>query len=646
MKLQKNMKHLLTTLSRVTFIALLVFSASSCGKYLDVTPENVGTIDYAFRNRNEAENYLFTCYNTLQNLAYAVDDPGFITSGELYNNSYADNVGTTNFLIIGGTQNTTNPLLNYWEGTNGGKNLFQGIRRCNIFQRNIDKPIDLGSFEKERWMAETNFLKAYYHYFLLKMYGPIPIMDQDEDINQPIEAYRKKRMPVDSVFNYILGLLDRSIPGLPVVISTPSQELGRITQPIALSLKAEILATQASPLFNGNPDYAGYKDKDGMNLFPTTYDATKWEKAAQACKEAIALTEDLGAKLYTFIPTAAIPANLNDSLKLVLTLQNAVTEKWDLNKELIWALNGTMSLQQNYIPKLTSNTNTASAVPGNISVPLAIAELFYSKNGVPIEEDKTWSYTDRFQFQTVDRVYRYYLREGYTTIKSNFDREPRYYADIAFDGGTWYGGGVLNQDAMLYVAAKKGDIGGIQEYHRANLTGYWAKKLVHYLTAITSSGGISINGYRLPKIRLADLYLLYAECLNEASGPSAEVYTYLDKVRTRAGLKGVVESWSAYSNAPGKPSTKDGLRSIIHRERRIELVFEGKAGWDLRRWKEYINEASKPVQGWNVQQSDLASYYTVQTYLLPLLNLKDYFFPLSGDELLKNDKLVQSPFWK
>jgi len=150
----------------------------------------------------------------------------------------------------------------------------------------------------------------------------------------------------------------------------------------------------------------------------------------------------------------------------------------------------------------------------------------------------------------------------------------------------------------------------------------------------------------MPRLRLADLYLLYAECLNETAGPNAEVYEYIDRVRKRAGLKGVITSWTQYSKVPNKPATKEGLREIIHRERRIELMFEGKTGWDLRRWKEYVSEVSKPIQGWNVRQDNIRSYYTIQTYMLPALTNKDYFWPVSADEMLRNENLIQSPIWK
>jgi hypothetical protein len=65
----------------------------SCKKYLDVTPDNVGTIDYAFSNRNEAENYLFTCYATLQQLRYPYKTMVVCTSsGEIiFPNNLSDN---------------------------------------------------------------------------------------------------------------------------------------------------------------------------------------------------------------------------------------------------------------------------------------------------------------------------------------------------------------------------------------------------------------------------------------------------------------------------------------------------------------------------------------------------------------------------
>ncbi|SKA48180.1 Starch-binding associating with outer membrane [Chitinophaga eiseniae] len=635
---------------RILFAVAFCFALGflqGCKKYLDVTPENVGTIDYAFRNRNEAENYLFTCYGTLQNMSDVVTDPGFTTSGEIvYPNDLSERpISDAGFQLTRGTvQNISNPVLNYWDGSNGGGSIFQAIRRCNIMLENIDKPIDLSPEEKARWIAETKFLKAYYHYFLTRMYGPIPIYRANQSITAPIEEIRVKRQPVDTVFNYVVQLLDEAIPDLPQQIGNLQQELGRITRVTAMAVKAEVLATQASPLFNGNADYAQFKNKDGQALFPASADPAKWKRAADACKAALDEAATLNMRLYTFIQPANLPT-LNDSLRKVLTIQNAVTEKWDLNAEVIWALNPNFGYQSFCIPRLTSKAveNSTSAA-GSFTVPMFTTDLFYTNNGVPVNEDKNWDYAHRFDLQTGDDASKYYIKSGYVTVKNNFARESRYYANIGFDGGIWFGNGVTDPNNALYIEAKgPTSKAGPKDRVRINVLAAWPKKLVNYLTVFNE--GVQQTAYRLPRIRLADLYLLYAECLNEVSGPNAETYRYIDMVRARAGLKGVVESWAQYSKLPAKPSGKDGLREIIQQERRIELCFEGRSGWDLRRWKKMLTVLSTPVQGWSIFQSSNSGFYTLQTLFIPGVTVRDYFWPLSDGAMSNNPNLVQTLYW-
>src|SRR5690606_9301135 len=107
------------------------------------------------------------------------------------------------------------------------------------------------------------------------------------------------------------------------------------------------------------------------------------------------------------------------------------------------------------------------------------------------------------------------------------------------------------------------------------ITTYYPKKLVNWKFTFIDGNSSHIEEYPFPVVRLADLYLMYAEALNESEGPSGEVFEYLDRIRKRAGLLGVVESWHTYSYDPAKPNDKDGLRQIIQRERNIEMCFEG-----------------------------------------------------------------------
>ena len=163
---------------------------------------------------------------------------------------------------------------------------------------------------------------------------------------------------------------------------------------------------------------------------------------------------------------------------------------------------------------------------------------------------------------------------------------------------------------------------------------------------MSNTTGTPYRSYGWPELRLADLYLLYAEALNEAEGPTADVFKYADLVRKRAGLEDIASSWTNFSLNPSKFTNKEGMRDILHRERLIELAFEGSRFWDLRRWKESSEELNKPIQAWNYNGITEAEYYQIltleeQRFVSP----RDYLWPLSENTLLQNPNLVQNPGW-
>lgn len=632
---------------KIILAGFAVIPFSGCKKYLDVTPDNVATLNSSFSNANEAQAYLFGCYSNLQGLADVRRNAGFTASGEILfpinmqdQTTLGGQGGDDGFNLMRGLQNSLNPIHNYWDGYNLGLKLWESIRMCNTFLDNIHIPLDVQPFDRQRWTAEAKFLKAYYHYWLIRMYGPIPIADQAIPIDASSEEVRQKQQSVDSCFNYVIKTLDEAITGLPSAIQNAAAEAGRITSTIALAVKAEVLATQASPLFNGNPDYATFKDKDGQNLFSTVPDPGKWQKAAEACKTAIDAAVAAGAKPYELRILGNI-VNMSDQTRQLLTLQGAFVDGW--NAEQVWTLNPHYGWQYMSMPRVTADAAAnVFAVYSNFSVPLSEAELFYTRNGVPISEDKNWDYSGRYQLKTGDEGHRYYIKQDYTTVKGNFDREPRYYSSVSFDGATWFGSGNTDDSNPNYVNAVNG-YASPPDRVRYNATGYWPKKLVHYQSV---PGQNTVwQTYPWTFIRLSGLWLLYAECLNEVSGPNAEVYSWVDKVRERAGLEGVVQSWSQYSRNPSKPATKEGMRQIIHQERRIELAFEGQAGWDLRRWKELQSVLSNPFQGWSVFNRTIAGYYQISTVYQPSFSLRDYLFPIQEYDMITNPNLVQTPYW-
>jgi hypothetical protein len=623
------------------YFVILWGLACSC-HYLDIVPDNVATVEYAFRMRSKAEQYLFTCYHYQPHFSDPYNYPAFLGGDEIWSNQFDVNTTKLNWQIGMGYQNVVNPYCNFWGGGQGGTDLFLAIRTCNTFLENIDAVPDMNDFEKKRWAAEVKFLKAYYHFFLLRMYGPIPITDKNLPISSSPEEVKVYREPVDSCVNYIAALLDEAAVDLPDIITNEISEQGRVTKPAALAIKARLLAMAASPLFNGNADYSSMVDKRGLQLFSLKADPAKWQRAADACREAIEASLAAGRSLYYYTPAAFVPGNISATTKTEMNIRNAFCEKW--NPEIIWASTDNMAstVQRESLAWLYSS-DIQQSVRSTFSPPLKMAELFYSKNGVPITEDKTWDYAHRFNLRKATHDDELYIKEGYTTATLNFDREPRFYANLGFDGGRWYGQGRFSDSDNVYVAAKFGQTANNHAWS-FSVTGYWPKKLVNYLD-VSNAQQVTVEAYPWPVIRLGDLYLLYAEALNEANGPGAEALKWINLVRERAGLKSVEESWSQYSRQPAAYQNQAGLRKIIHQERLIEMAFEGQRFWDLRRWKEARETLSQPIQGWNYTGKDEENYYQVRVLFNPSFKRRDYLWPIKESEIIVNNNLLQNPDW-
>lgn len=642
-------------------VALVLFAISagfsSCKKYLDIVPDNVATLDNAFKLRNEAEKFLFTCYSYLPRSGDGWFNPGLTSADEIWYPQNAQTHWHPIFRIALGQQNVDAPLFDEWAGARKSPDgrhdylkIWSGIRNCNIMIENLAdnaKVPDLTSTERSRWIGEAMFLKAYYHYYMLRMYGPIPIMNKSVDIDQ-IQTGEIKRRPIDECVTYISALLDSAVTKLPSKIADENSEMGRATAPIALAVKAKLLVMAASPLFNGNTDFTALRNKEGEALFNATADPKKWEKARDAVKAAIEAAEALGAKLYTYTNDVY---NLSAGTKVQLNVRNAITQKW--NSEVIWGNTmpdgGYFVNQSLCMPPVERNSNKDHfTFQGVWAPPIKMAKLFYTANGVPIDEDKTLDFNNYEQLRTAVTAERFNIEPGFVTARLNFDREPRFYADLGFDGGIWYmkDGNTAGSDInTYYVKAKNTDAAGFGHFTNWGETGYFVKKLVNWESS-TQGSVINWKNYPWPEIRLADLYLLYAEVLNEVTAGSQMAIEYVDRVRARAGLKGVQESWTSYSNNPGKFTMQAGLRQIIHRERAIELMFEGQRFWDLRRWKEAPDELNKNITGWNILGKTSDTYYKErvvfnQRFIAP----RDYFWPIGNYDTRRNPSLVENLGW-
>jgi hypothetical protein len=631
------------------YITLLVVLLLLAGcDYLDVVPDNVATIDNAFSDRYTAEKYLATCYWGMPKSAGWNENPGIFGALEMVFNKDNNPWGMQFGL---GQDSPTTALINYWSGTGEMiRSLYAGIRNCNTFLENIDRVNDLDQYEKERMKAEVKLIKAYMHFYLLSYYGPICPLKENTPINESTGGVRVYREKVDDTFAYILAQLSEVIDSeaLPVTIQDRATELGRFTRPAACMLKAKVLLYRASPLFNGNTDYNSFLDHNGEPFFNQSYDASRWQEAADACKAAIDVCSECGIRLYR-MKDYVTAKPLSDTTLRVNMLRSSVSNRW--NPEIVWGNSSypvNSGLQNPCLPRLEQGT--ANSTSGKMSVPLSTVEKFYSHNGVPIDEDPGYDYARRYSLRTGDHAHRYYIQEGEQTAALNFDREPRYYSTLGFDRGKWYGNSYKNEpddDAEALCPKNRfGEYSSVFEPGDYNATGYWPKKLVSMNTTFRDANSVTYEDYPFPDMRFADLLLMYAEALNEVKdAPDDEVYQYIDMVRERAGLKGVVESWHVHSIYPDRPSTRAGMREIIHRERNIELACEGVYYWDSHRWKTALKEQNRLIRGWDVSKTDVHDYYTVTTLYTQSFDFKHYLAPVPESDLTKNPQLVQNPGW-
>ena len=243
--------------------------------------------------------------------------------------------------------------------------------------------------------------------------------------------------------------------------------------------------------------------------------------------------------------------------------------------------------------------------------------------------------------------------------KQYVQREPRFYASVAFNGSTWY---FLNRSQQheknLQVFYYRGSGNGYTNTSYWLRTGIGVKKFVHPNDCHWGNDPLVTQYIQKkvdPAIRYADILLMYAEALNEVDGtyniPSwdgAKSYAIkrdIDEmkrgtrpVRCRAGLPDFKDYGS-----------KEAMRANIKRERQIELMGEGQRYYDLRRWKDAEIEESLPIYGCNtlltVDQRELF-HIPVEVASLPTnFSRKMYFWPISHQELKRNKKLVQNPGW-
>lgn len=603
---------------------------TSCVDYLDKESDTELTLPMVFEDKTRIEGWLANVYSH-------VPDPYWGYARKLGWDILSDDMTASERwrqwdwkvipMLLGEWTPSTDWDGNYWS------RLPQLIREANIFIENVHPLPDQGisATEVTYMKAEMRFMIAYYYYLLSNTYGPIPfkpnyIAPTDFNLADLMEGQR----PYYEVVDWVDKELKEVAEILPAKYAE-ARKYGRATSIMCLAVRARMLLFAASPLVNGNPDYANHKNKDGENLFSTTADKTKWAYAAQACKELIDAAEAAGHKLYT-------EKNEDGTIDPFMSYQNLFLTRYDEgNTEILFARPG----GSEYGEYEKHATPAASGGSGGLGVTQSLVDAFFMENGLPINDDNSEYVETGFSVSDETRdntVWDTEVNGGAISEKGTYNmychREPRFYITVSYNNS------YFTQEKRVFNFFNGS--ADNPHTHDAPQNGYLIRK------KISPDLNVKQGTYKYrPGIvyRLGEAYLNYAEALNESDPGNGDILVYLNKIRERAGIRQYTTGATDDNFIHVDLNDQAEMRKLIRAERRVELSCEGIRYDDLRRWKEAENVLNGDFYGMNFSGRDESSFYVRTPYLKRVYKKAYYWFPIHQSEIDKNDKLVQSPYW-
>ena len=457
---------------------------------------------------------------------------------------------------------------------------YTGIRRSFIFEEEILPLVDnnvMGEFGKKLCLGQIYFLRAYYNLEILKRFGGYPlvktVLTTSDDLNIPRSTY-------DECVDYIVDLCGHAAELLPITYAT--NQLGRATKGAALALKARTLLYAASPLFN-DPTQVDDTFEHGK------YDASKWEKAAEAAAAVI--------KLNTY----GLYTDGKGYEDFFYTL--------DKNNEII-------------LSRMCAAHNDVERLNGPVSITNGEGGTCPSLNLVN-------------DYEMIDgKAFDWNNPEHAANPFAN--RDPRFEKSILYNGSTW----MNNMVVETFTGGK--DFTGV----KATRTGFYIRKFCNISASWNAPIGKAFHCF--PLLRYGDLLLMYAEAMNEAYGPDTDSKGYgltarqaVALIRERAGLTGNID---LSETVPA--GNREKMRIAIQHERRIELAFEEHRHLDLRRWKLAEQVLNQPVLGLKIDKKEDGTFtYTPQVVESREFTPKMYLYPFPQSEMSRNTNLKQNTGW-
>lgn len=615
------MKNIFRTIS-LFFLAGAMFCA--CDSYLDRQPDEPLTSDDIFKKQATTFKYLMNVY-AYQPMYY---DPSCVNASSSYLPWEACS-DETSFAYLNRTYTTIsydswNPSTNLFRNATYN-NMYKGIREANYFMQHVYECPELTETDKGYYYAEARFLRAHYYALMLPVFGPVFLIgDEPVDFKQP-GLDQRERNTWDECVNYVSNELWEVSKQLPD--EWPTNFYGRATKGAALAARSRLLLYSARKLFNGNELYKSVVDKNGKQLFSTTYDPQKWETAAQAAKNVIDLN------LYSLIG-----ADGTDPYKSFNSLFTSIGSGEGATEKIYTRIASGYNWRVICTPPKVGGT-----AYGGYGATQKLVDAFAMNNGrYPIT-----GYENNDQSRPIIDPESGYSETGFSkfkhpiygdeldTYKMYQNREPRFYINIFWAGMKWHGNTKVSAAIEFFTNGNSGP----GQSHNFSPTGYLAHKFINPAFD-TSVGGSSPSVWGFidwPIYRYAETLLNYAEALNECDPGNPDIVESLNKIRLRAGVAPIDEVYPEAVNDPNK------MRELIRRERQVELCFENVRYFDTRTWMIAEKEDNMPVYGMNISAKDQKTTgdfwkRTVSTYDggrdgRRVFTKRGYLFPISQEEL-------------
>jgi hypothetical protein len=585
----------------IILFAIGVLSILGCEKipvgnaFLEKAPGVDVTVDTVFKNLEYAQRYLWTGYRTLRYGLNTQDKGGknnllrrdFLESITDLAQSYLMDGGAVRNYYNGGLTSSDNDMSKYNMLNEGA---WDGIRIAYNFIENIDRVPDVDPAYRRQLKAEALMIVALQYSDLYRHIGGMPWVDHAMKVNEPYGTVN--RLTAQQTCDSIVALCDRAARDLPWTIANPEEWDGRFTKAAAMGAKARILLFNASPLYNSDQPFLEGTASTEKVTWHGGFDNNRWKEAMDAAAELISEAEATGDyKLYH---------------------KEGNSYRKDFQDAYYLRGNGEMliSVRDRFRAPTTNSTTYyfyASVRWGCGLCTQELVDFFPMANGLPITDPAS----------------------GYNPLDPYVNRDPRLYETVVVNGDSYQG-----RTAECWI-------GGRERSSASSVlarTGYRMRKFILESNTSTSYGAI----IHWPYLRLAEIYLSYAEAANEYYGaPTAEAYRCVNLVRSRVGL-------------PDLPAgmTKEEFREALLVERVCEFAYEEVRWFDLVRWKKE-DVFKKRLHGMDIRRTSTnPNVFTYTAWDIPerywavSFSPKWYLSPVPQREVDKGYGLIQNPGWE